>query len=51
VFGKGPGEMAWSNVMGWVLILLCLTGLWMWFKREKQKGEERRRIQNQGTPS
>lgn len=48
VFGKGPGEMAWSNVMGWVLIALCLTGLWMWLKREKQRGEERRRIQNRG---
>jgi uncharacterized iron-regulated membrane protein len=48
VFGKGPGEMAWSNVMGWVLIALCLTGLWMWLKREKQRGEERRRIQKRG---
>ena len=36
-FGKGPGEIIWSNVMGWVLVLLSLTGLWMWFKRERQK--------------
>ncbi len=48
VFGKGPGEMAWSNIMGWVLIALCLTGLWMWFKREKQRAEERRRIRSAG---
>lgn len=36
-FGKGPGEMAWSNVMGWVLVLLSLTGLWMWVKRERER--------------
>jgi hypothetical protein len=36
-FGKGPGEMAWSNVMGWVLVLLSLTGLWMWGKRERER--------------
>ncbi|HRK40143.1 MAG TPA: PepSY domain-containing protein [Burkholderiaceae bacterium] len=36
-FGKGPGEMAWSNVMGWVLVLLSLTGLWMWVKRELER--------------
>jgi hypothetical protein len=40
-FGKGPGEMVWSNLMGWILVLLSLTGLWMWFKREKQKAIER----------
>jgi hypothetical protein len=40
-FGKGPGEMAWSNVMGWVLVLLSLTGLWMWVKRERQNARER----------
>ena len=40
-FGKGPGEMVWSNLMGWVLVLLSLTGLWMWFKRERQKASER----------
>ncbi len=40
-FGKGPGEMIWSNLMGWILILLSLTGLWMWFKRERQKATER----------
>ena len=40
-FGKGPGEMLWSNIMGWVLMLLSLTGLWMWFKRERQNACER----------
>ncbi len=40
-FGKGPGEMWWSNFMGWVLVLLSLTGLWMWWRREKQKALER----------
>jgi hypothetical protein len=48
VLGKGLGEMAWSNVMGWVLIALCLTGLWMWFTREKQRADERQRIQASG---
>jgi len=43
--------MAWSNIMGWVLIALCLTGLWMWFKREKQRAEERRRIRSAGGPA
>jgi hypothetical protein len=38
--GKGPGEMVWSNVMGWVLVLLSLTGLWMWLKRERQRVRE-----------
>jgi len=36
-FGKGPGEMVWSNLMGWVLVLLSLTGLWMWVKRERDR--------------
>ena len=40
-FGKGPGEMVWSNLMGWLLVLLSLTGLWMWFKRERQMAAER----------
>lgn len=40
-WGKGPGEMLWSNIMGWVLMLLSLTGLWMWFKRERQNVRER----------
>jgi hypothetical protein len=48
VWGKGLGEMAWSNVMGWVLIALCLTGLWMWFVREKQRADERKHIQTAG---
>ena len=39
--GKGPGEMVWSNIMGWVLTLLSLTGLWMWFKRERERARER----------
>ncbi|MBN8285333.1 PepSY-associated TM helix domain-containing protein [Zoogloea sp.] len=36
-FGKGPGEMLWSNVLGWVLVALCLTGLWIWLKTEQAK--------------
>ena len=40
-FGKGPGEMAWSNFFGWVLVLLALTGLWMWLKTEQRKARER----------
>jgi hypothetical protein len=36
-FGKGPGEMIWSNLLGWVLVLLSLTGLWMWWKVQQQK--------------
>jgi hypothetical protein len=40
-FGKGPGEMAWSNVFGWILVLLSLTGLWMWWKTEQRKARER----------
>lgn len=45
-FGKGPGEMVWSNVLGWVLAVLCLTGLWIWFKTEraKLKSSERKRM-------
>ncbi len=39
-FGKGLGERIWSNVIGWVLVLLSLTGLWMWLKRERQKTRE-----------
>jgi len=39
-FGKGTGEMAWSNVMGWVLVLLSLTGLWMWAKRERERSKQ-----------
>jgi hypothetical protein len=40
-FGKGPGEMVWSNVFGWVLTLLALTGLWMWWQVERRKARER----------
>ena len=45
-FGKGPGEMWWSNFMGWVLVLLSLTGLWMWWRREMQKARERQAQQS-----
>jgi hypothetical protein len=41
-FGKGPGEMTWSTVVGSVLALLSLTGLWMWVRVERQKARERR---------
>lgn len=41
-FGKGTGEMVWSNIMGWVLVLLSLTGLWMWALRERRKVAELR---------
>lgn len=40
-FGKGPGEMIWSNLLGWILALLSLTGLWMWLKVERQKAGDR----------
>ncbi len=45
LFGKGPGEMIWSNVLGWVLATLCLTGLWIWLKTEsaKLKSQARKR--------
>ena len=36
-FGKGPGEIGWNTVFGIVLGLLCLTGLWVWLKNERQK--------------
>jgi len=36
-FGKGPGEMIWSNLLGWVLVALTLTGLWIWWKTERAK--------------
>jgi uncharacterized iron-regulated membrane protein len=48
LMGKGPGEIAWSNLMGWILIGLCLTGLWMWIKRETHRSEERRRQRDSG---
>jgi hypothetical protein len=40
-FGKGLGERVWSNVLGWTLVLLSLTGLWMWVKSQRQKAKER----------
>jgi len=39
--GKGPGEMIWSNSLGWVLVTLTLTGLWIWWRRERQKAINR----------
>lgn len=39
--GKGPGEMIWSNLMGWVLAGLSLTGLWIWLKAERVKARKR----------
>ena len=40
--GKGRGEMTWSSILGGVLALLSLTGLWMWVRVERQKARERR---------
>lgn len=40
-FGKGLGEMIWSNILGWILASLSLTGLWMWWKVERQKANKR----------
>jgi hypothetical protein len=40
-FGKGPGEMVWSNLLGWVLAGLSLTGLWIWLKAERVKARKR----------
>ena len=40
-FGKGLGEMIWSNILGWILTALSLTGLWMWWKVERQKANKR----------
>lgn len=40
-FGKGIGEMMWSNVLGWILVGLSLTGLWVWLKVERQKAAKR----------
>jgi hypothetical protein len=41
LFGKGPGEIIWSNVLGWILVTLSLTGLWMWLRVERQKSKNR----------
>lgn len=35
-FGKGKGEIFWGNLIGWVLGLLSLTGLWMWWKSQQR---------------
>lgn len=42
--GKGPGERTWSSVLGGVLALLSLTGLWMWVRVERQKARERQSV-------
>lgn len=42
LLGKGPGEMTWSGVVGGVLALLSLTGLWIWVRVERQKSRDRR---------
>lgn len=49
-FGKGPGEMVWSNILGWVLTGLSLTGLWIWLKTERVKARKRLAAVS-GTPS
>lgn len=46
-FGKGPGEMIWSNLLGWVLVVLTLTGLWIWWKTERAKLLAKRRREAQ----
>jgi len=45
LLGKGPGEMLWSNILGWVLLSLILTGLWMWLKMERIKADRRVEVQ------
>ncbi len=40
-FGKGPGEMVWSNILGWILMTLVLTGIWMWLRAERVKARKR----------
>lgn len=50
-FGKGPGEMIWSNVFGWVLVLLVLTGLWMWLKTERRKADQRAMVRETPAPT
>ncbi|MBW7900695.1 MAG: hypothetical protein H3C26_04415 [Rhodocyclaceae bacterium] len=40
--GKGP-EILWSNVTGWVLVALSLTGLWLWRVTERAKAASRAR--------
>lgn len=51
--GKGPGEILWSNVTGWVLVALSLTGLWLWRVTERAKAASRvrRGTDQQGRPS
>lgn len=50
-FGKGTGEMVWSNIIGWVLVLLALTGLWMWLIRERRRAAERGTASQVAAPS
>jgi hypothetical protein len=50
-FGKGIGEMIWSNILGLVLASLSLTGLWMWLKVERQKAIKRVKFNQQAALS
>jgi hypothetical protein len=36
--------------LGWTLVLLSLTGLWMWVKQQRQKAKERAAL-SQGSTS
>lgn len=37
-FGK-QAEWVWIDILGATLIMLCLTGGWMWWRSQKQKGQ------------
>ncbi|MBP6748564.1 MAG: PepSY domain-containing protein [Xanthomonadaceae bacterium] len=50
-FGKGRGEIVWSLITGLVLVLLCLTGLWMWGRREWARARNRRLQRERSTAS
>lgn len=41
--GKGLGEILWSNLIGWILVILSLTGLWLWHVTERAKATSRAR--------
>lgn len=49
--GKGLGEMVFSGLIGSVLALLSLTGLWMWVRLERQKARDRRQAMAAATAS
>jgi hypothetical protein len=40
-FGKSA-EWIWIDILGATLILLCLTGGWIWWRSQKQKGQEQK---------